>query len=636
MTADPAKRPARRPAAKRPFPFHHLLFALVPTLFLYTYNVSKIPIAPAELLLPIALSLTAALVPWLLLWLVLGNSRRTALVVTLFLALFFNYGRVLGAIGPDMPPEYPRIGAAVILLLGIILFGLSRREFSGLTVFLNLASLALVIINLVVGFPALKRSRTASLNASSGARTQTAGMPDIYYIILDGYARGDILNSVYGHDNSGFTSWLAARGFQVASGSRSNYSQTYLSLASSLNMTYLDLVADRVGPESDNRSPLIRMIGDSRVVKELRHRGYTIASFVSGYTGTDLANADVHFGPRWALSEFHNVLISTTALPLILDRILKKSQFDLHRERILYAFEHLPDAARLKHPVFVFCHLLSPHPPFVFGAHGERTEPQRYFTMTEGGSFQTVDKAKVRAEYVEKYCAQLQFINAKAKTMIERVLAASPQPPVIILQADHGPGSVLNWNDPEPEDLAERFAILNAYRIPGEAGPRIESPIASRQSPIPESISPVNSFRLLFDRLFATDYAALPDKSLFSTIAKPWRFYDADSPTEYLKSDARQRFSIVAFRGELRMENPGAYCRRLAAMLYAGKTVTIERFYVQGLHAPMESADDAYRLYLDAVARNELPDLGMQYESYCGPGPDRVPVTALFFSDGTP
>jgi hypothetical protein len=445
-------------------------------------------------------------------------------------------------------------------------------------------------------------------------------MPDVYYSILDGYARADILDSVYNYDNSGFISWLEQEGFRVAAGSRCSYSQTYLSLASSLNMTYLESVASKLGPESDNRSALLHMIGDSRVVKELRRRGYTIASFVSGYTGTDLANADVHFGPRWALSEFQNVLISTTALPLILERVLKKSQSDLHRERILYAFKHLPDAARLKHPVFVFCHILSPHPPFVFGAQGEKTEPQRYFTMTEGGSFQTVDRAKVRAEYVEKYRAQLQFINARAKTMIERILAASPQPPVIILQADHGPGSVLNWDDPEPEDLAERFAILNAYHIPK----LVESSV--------DSLSPVNSFRLLFNQLFATDYGRLTDKSWFSTIAKPWRFYDADRPAEYMKSGARLKVSVVAFRAELRSENPGAYCRRLVAMLCPGKAVTIERFYVQGLHLPVESAEDAYRRYVSEVARNELPDLGTQYESYCGPGPDRVPVAALFFT----
>jgi hypothetical protein len=632
VTARTAVARARPSWLRRPFPFHHFLFALVPTLLLYSYHATKLPIAPGELILPLALSLTAALVLWLLLRLVLSNSRRAALVVSLFLALFFTYGRAAAAIGEDFPPPVLPGIAGAFLLLGIIFLGLQRREFAGLTIFLNLTSLALVVVNFITAVPALQRSRTTSRNAARRTSMPTAGKPDIYYIILDGYARDDILKSVYGCDNSEFTGWLEARGFQVARRSRSNYWQTDLSLASSLNLTYLDFMADKAGPQPEDRSPLIRMIGDSRVVKELRQRGYTIASFASGCTGTDLANADIHFAPRWALSEFQNVLISTTALPLFLDQVLNQARDDLHRERILYAFEHLADAAQLRHPVFVYCHILSPDAPFVFGARGERTEPLRYFTMTEGGTFQTLDRDKFRREYVEKYRAQLQFVNARAKTMVERILAASPQPPVIILQADHGPSVVLNCNDPEPEDLVERFAILNAYHIPGKSDAQIESPVANRQSPISDSISPVNSFRLVFNQLFAADYPALPNKSLFSTTNRPWSFCDADRPDQYAQNDTRLRVFIVAYRGELRLADPTTYCRRLVAMLYPGKAVTLEQFYVQGLHLPPECAEDAYRRYRESVASNELPDLGLEYESYCGPGPDRVPVTALIFS----
>ncbi|MBM3331106.1 hypothetical protein FJY68_04540 [candidate division WOR-3 bacterium] len=622
MTEDPARRP--RSAEKRPIPIHHFLFALAPTLFLYAYSASRIPITPSELVLPLIASFTVALVLWLFLWRVLGNSRRAALVVSLFLALFFTYGRVLGAVGTSAPPELLPGIAGGVLLLGVIFLGVPRLEFARLTLLLNAVSLVLVAVNLVTGVPTLLRSRAASLNATRATTTQAANLPDIYYIILDGYARADILASVYGYDNSGFISWLEQRGFRVGTRSRSNYARTHLSLASSLNMTYLDAVAAKLGPETDSHAPLVRMIGESRVVRELRKRGYTIASFASGCTGTDIRDADIHFAPRWALSEFQRILINTTALPLILNPLLKRSQSDLHRERVLYAFEHLPDAARLKHPVFVFCHILSPHPPFVFGAQGEKTEPQSYFTMTEGGTYQTADVDRLRHDYVEKYRAQVQFINGKAKTAIERILASSPQPPVIILQADHGPSSVLTWNDPEPAELSEQLAILNAYHIPKMTGSPSYSP------------SPVNCFRLLFDQLFGSDLGLLPDKSWFSTSARMWRFYDAARLTEQAKGGTVLRVSVVAFREELQLEEPAAYCRRLVAMAYPNETVTIERFYVQGLRVPVESADEAYRRYLGDVARKEILDLGTHYESYCGPGPDRVEVAALFFSDSTP
>jgi hypothetical protein len=74
--------------------------------------------------------------------------------------------------------------------------------------------------------------------------------PDIYYIILDGHARSDILAELYGYDNNWFVDSLRQRGFYVADRSRTNYAQTYLSLASTLNMTYLDSLAQAVGPKS--------------------------------------------------------------------------------------------------------------------------------------------------------------------------------------------------------------------------------------------------------------------------------------------------------------------------------------------------------------------------------------------------
>jgi hypothetical protein len=68
--------------------------------------------------------------------------------------------------------------------------------------------------------------------------------PDIYYIILDGYARADVLSNLYGYDNSDFIKPLEQRGFNMASQSRSNYPRTLLSLASSLNMKYLEPVSE--------------------------------------------------------------------------------------------------------------------------------------------------------------------------------------------------------------------------------------------------------------------------------------------------------------------------------------------------------------------------------------------------------
>jgi hypothetical protein len=95
------------------------------------------------------------------------------------------------------------------------------------------------------------------------------------------------------------------------------------------------------------------------------------------------------------------------------------------------------------------------------------------------------------------------------------ILEQSPTPPVILLQADHGPGSRLDWESPEGSDLRERFSILNAYRLP-----------AAEQGALYASISPVNSFRVVFNTYFGARLQLLPDQSYFAYWDRPYDFLE--------------------------------------------------------------------------------------------------------------
>ncbi len=598
----------------------------MPILFLYSHNIARLPIAPTELVLPLAVSFAAALCLWLLLWLVMRSSRRAALVVSLFLALFFLYGRARDAVGTKTPPVLLPAVAVGIVLLGIVFFARPRREFGGLTIFLNLASLALVFINLVSGGPTLLRGRTTNASAPDAA-AGSADLPDIYYIILDSYAREDVLKQAYGYDNSGFTDYLRSRGFLVGSRSRANYSQTYLSLASSLNMTYLDSLAREVGPESDDRSGLIEMIAHSRVMDFLKQRGYTTVSFASGYTGTEFDNTDVHYAPRWALSEFQNVLISTTALPAVLDLAARHSQWDVRRRLILHAFERLPDVAGMRPPVFAICHIVAPHPPFVFGPRGEELNPEGVFTLSEADAAPTDDRETAGPEFIRSYLGQLEFITLKTKQMVDRILARSSRPPVIILQGDHGPASFSNWDDASPGQLVERMAILNACLVPAEStGPAWY-----------DSISPVNTFRLIFNRVFGQSLPLLPDQSWLSTAEFPYRFYDAAQPEAYVGTIRRRGAPLTvllfATLGARKPADVAHYARKLIAQRYPGENRGLTGVYVRRPRPDSLSVPAAYDAYRNEVKAGKIPDLGPEPDSYSGPGPNKRPVVAFFFTD---
>ncbi|MGQ9684245.1 MAG: hypothetical protein ACUVX9_17075 [Anaerolineae bacterium] len=104
----------------------------------------------------------------------------------------------------------------------------------------------------------------------------------------------------------------------MASRSRANYCQTYLSFASALNMTYLDEVAAANGIDSDDRRPLQDMVRDSALVRALRQRGYTYLALSTGYADAELQSADIYLAAPWSLSQFESRLINTTPIsPLI-------------------------------------------------------------------------------------------------------------------------------------------------------------------------------------------------------------------------------------------------------------------------------------------------------------------------------
>ncbi|MHA2429196.1 MAG: sulfatase-like hydrolase/transferase, partial [Candidatus Hermodarchaeia archaeon] len=352
--------------------------------------------------------------------------------------------------------------------------------------------------------------------------------PDIYYIILDGYARADILEEIYGYDNSDFVNYLQERGFYVAEKSCSNYNQTASSLASSLSLDYVNDLSKTMASDSKNRQPLANKLKFSVVSELLDSRGYEVVAFETGYERTELKNADHYWSlesevvPQitslWRFNAFESLLLESTMFRIVFDlyflspdtflKVMLESEFQAHRERILYAFERLDDIAKMEGNHFVFAHLISPHPPFVFGPQGEAINPKSAYRIADGDFY----PGDIN-EYMNGYKDQLSFINVQAMKVIDRILTRSDTPPIIILQSDHGPGAYLIWDSAEKTNLKERYGILNAYYFPD-----------GNYDELYPSITPVNSFRLVLNSQFGTDIELLQDESYFAPWMRPYDF----------------------------------------------------------------------------------------------------------------
>ncbi len=489
--------------------------ALLPIVLIYSANTSSA--SPALLVLPIAVTFTVAGILWLVLRPVLRDRHKIAIAIALFYFWLFSFASYaylvdrLSVVGLALPLRYLLLSWGIIyLLLLILIVNSSATSLVLLTRLLNGAMLAALVVSAFsVARAYLPYSGPTPIDPvlSVGA-SASASQPDIYYIILDAYARQDVLATLYDYDNSEFLQALQRMGFYIAEGSRANYSLTHLSLASSLNMRHLH---DLVGANDDiswASTVVIDLLQKNQVLRFLKDRRYTFVSFATGFYPTEMPQADIYLAPPVNLTDFHAALFRQTPLSVAWNA-LPRSPYDLHRERVLFVLDRLADLPQDPHPLFVFAHLVSPHRPFVFGPYGEPLAEAKAFTLEDAvGDFS-------HAEYVRRYRDQVAFLSRRLLLTLEAILARSSAPPIIIVQSDHGPPSLTDWEHPAKTNFQERMAILNALYLPGEGAKRLY-----------RDMSPVNTFRIILQHYYGATMTLAPDTSYFSTPQDPHNFMD--------------------------------------------------------------------------------------------------------------
>jgi len=476
---------------KKPFVIHPFLFAIFPVLFLFSHNIEQLSFS--EPLLPTVIVLGFTLLLVLLSRWILRDNQKAGIFVSIILVLFFSYGHAFHLIQGWQIDGFV-IGRHRYLLLtwgmlfacGAYLTIRARKDLRNFTSISNIVAFSLIVVSLInIGVYKFKTKDTWQDNSKSMESRETtttdsgnaSTLRDIYYIILDGYASSHSLKEIYNFDNGEFGDYLTGKGFYIASESRSNYVLTFLSLASSLNMEYVNYLTDMVGLESKDRTVPYQMIKDSRVMNFLKSKGYKFIHFSSGWGATD-SNKYADLNVRCSRgNEFMMMLIQTTMLYPFENYLIE----DDARVRVLCTFSKLAEMHRIEGPKFVFAHIISPHPPYLFGANGE-----------------PIPEAKLKMSghvwgQKENYLKQLIFVSKKVERLVDEILSRSEVPPIIILQADHGTASTFThpdsggWEHPTENMLRERTRIFEAYYLPPDGNNMLY-----------DSVTPVNTFRLIF------------------------------------------------------------------------------------------------------------------------------------------
>ena len=507
--------------------YHPFLIAIFPVFNLLDANIGQVTWTVA--IRPIILVLILTSILLIVLSFLTSSWERAGILTSIFLILFFSYGHIYSL--TEGSHFYGiligRHRYLVLLWLGLLGLGvylsLKKSSLSRAASTLNVGAVALLLIPFLsligrgfVNRIEISQLPTSSITSTGNISNQNDILPDIYYIILDQYPGNEVLEEKYGVDNSEFINRLTELGFYIADRSLCNYSQTELSLASSLNFQYLSELGVSEETFKSNRAPLWTLIKDNAARNYFEQMGYVIIAYETGYSWSQWEDADFYLGPRsgftkslnvkGSLTGFETLLIRKSALVILEDLApfargnLIPNMYGPGRgsyDNVTYTFESLTQVAEHENPVFVFAHILSPHPPNVFSPTGE------FISTGTLGSGSSIPDDQPGDEDAIGFIRSVQFVNNRIIEVIEEI-QSFPGNPIIILQGDHGiPGST----------RIHRMSILNAYHLP-DGGEQL----------LYDSISPVNTFRLILKRYFNEDIELIEDTALFSTYDKPYKY----------------------------------------------------------------------------------------------------------------
>lgn len=512
--------------SRRIFVFHPFLFAVYSILSVYSQNASQVPIGWISR--PIILILLITLLVYFYFVKTSRDQEYAGFVSTLFVNWLFMGNLYRFLLDRSTFWRTPLGGVGAFLLITIPLAFLASKwawnklsNSKMITTFLNVASILVIVIPLWItvtvsysGNMQLQAVKEQQKQLNTTLVKSSMPAPDIYVIIVDGYGRADMLQDLYGYDNSQFVTFLKEKGFYVADQTTSNYPQTQLSLSSMLNLDYLNEHVEKLGNTND-RTALYELVQHPVLRQLLRDQGYKFVALPSTTLVTQIRDADIYFNViAGDLNEFETFLLSSTVIEIANEAWgvdLPVMGYELHRESILFSLQKLQEVPKLPGPKFVFAHIMLPHPPFIFDSNGNSVFPNRPYVMWDASLFPGTTE-----EYQKGYTEQVTFLNQKLVGIISDILAQSSNPPIIILQGDHGPGAFFDMLEEKNNScFAERFSILNAYYFP-DGDYRMLYP----------SITPVNSFRVILNQYFGAQLGLLEDKNYYATWASPYLFTD--------------------------------------------------------------------------------------------------------------
>ncbi len=401
-------------------------------------NYDFVPVKDALLLTGLYCAVSAILVSFF--WLFYRNILKAGLVAFSIMAFHFFFGSVHDSLKKYFPEtfasKYSFIlpAALVLFLLVLVIIKKRKKPLLKLSFYLNTLLMILIVVDSVLLLTkVMGTSKQEQLAIPDGMTPcKDCPKPDIYFIIADEYVGNTTLKEKFSFDNSGFINDLATRGFHTIPYSSSNYNFTPYSVASTLNMDYLDIRVQKKADQSD-LALCYSTIKNNRFLKFLQSEGYTFRNYsIFDFKGQP-ARTEVTFLPvktklitgQTFLSRFNRDIRYHLVTNLETKTEIKRMAYGfLHNNENIYTLTQQEAVIPSPAPKLVLTHLHLPHYPYYFDKDGKERPLEK---LVEGNQ---TDKAA--------YVQYLQYGNKKYLELIDHILKESRTPPIIILMGDHG------------------------------------------------------------------------------------------------------------------------------------------------------------------------------------------------------
>jgi hypothetical protein len=498
------------PKYKGLFPFH---FLLIPVLFIWHVCNEYFGLIPAPywsryLLYYIAL----ALILFLLGKLLFKKTDKAGVWASVVLIIFFFWGSTHDFLNAHVTPFFSSYKFLLSLLFVLLLLLGARLRKKNSTVqkansFLNLLFIVLLLIE---GINSLYKTINKEGQKNNLAYYNTplqpsllsqpdSLRPDIFYIIFDEYASSLSLKQHLDFDNSKLDSMLVKNGFYIAAGSKSNYNSTPFSIASVFLLDYFNLPLEEKKILAKEQLQAQATITQTFFPAILKNQGYVIKNYglcdINGNASPEepLFNQYITYAlykeTLWSRIKYDilwHIQIRWPSLFAPQEAAIQQKKI-LRRNRNNYENLLKELSIPANQPRFVFGHILMPHSPYYLNKKGEA----RIST--------SADNHPSIADSL--YLDQLIYTNTWLNTLAAATNKKNSRQRVVIIQGDHGRREIMPYHPVLKRE--KQFMNLNAFYFSDKNYERLY-----------DSISSVNTFRVVLNKYFSTGLPLLKDSTI--------------------------------------------------------------------------------------------------------------------------